>query len=147
MFHVFEEVAEGIAKMATTQNEKVRVLQRKLYIASKQQEDYRFYSLYDKVYRMDVLMEAYRQCKANKGAPGVDGVTFKDIESQGLEPWLEEISEMLQYHAYTPQPVKRVTIPKADGGQRPLGIPTIRDRVIQAAWGDENVYSRGHLNR
>ena len=119
--------------MATTQNEKVRVLQRKLYIASKQQEDHRFYSLYDKVYRTDVLMEAYWQCKANKGAPGVDGVTFKDIEIQGLETWLEEISELLRNHAYTPQPVKRVTIPKADGGLRPLGIPTIRDRVIQAA--------------
>jgi group II intron reverse transcriptase/maturase len=133
LFRVFGDVAKGIAKMATTQNEKVRVLQRKLYIASKQQEDYRFYSLYDKVYRMDVLMEAYWQCKANKGAPGVDSVTFKDIESQGLEAWIEEISEMLQDHAYTPQPVKRVMIPKADGGQRPLGIPTIRDRVIQAA--------------
>src|SRR3972149_1263373 len=119
--------------MATTRNVKVRALQRKLYILSKRERSYRFYSLYDKVYRMDVLMEAYGQCRANKGKPGVDGVTFDDIERLGLQSWLEDISEVLRNRAYKPQPVKRVNIPKPDGGIRPLGIPTIRDRVIQTA--------------
>jgi len=119
--------------MATTRSEKVRALQRKLYISSKQERSHRFYSLYDKVYRTDVLAEAYGQCRANKGNPGVDGVTFEDIEKQGLQPWLEDISQTLRNREYKPQPVKRVNIPKPDGGIRPLGIPTIRDRVIQTA--------------
>lgn len=119
--------------MATTQNVKIRYLQRKLYVLSKQNKDHRFYSLYDKVYRKDILFEAYWQCRANKGEPGVDGVTFKDIEQDGLAAWIGYISSILQNRTYVPKPVKRVYIPKPDGGQRPLGIPTICDRVVQAA--------------
>lgn len=126
-------MAEGIAEMATTRDVKIRALQRKLYVLSKQDMGYRFYSLYDKVYRRDILLEAYRQCRANKGMPGVDGVAFSDIEQQGLGFWIEQVSQMLRNREYVPQPVKRVYIQKPDGGQRPLGIPTIRDRVVQAA--------------
>jgi group II intron reverse transcriptase/maturase len=133
LFHAFGDMAEGIAVMATTQDFKIRAFQRKLYMLSKQDADYRFYSLYDKVYRRDVLLEAYRQCRANKGAPGIDGLAFSDIEQQGLDLWIEELSEMLRNRKYVPQPVKRVYIQKPDGGQRPLGIPTIRDRVVQTA--------------
>ena len=78
-------------------------------------------------------MEAYRQCRANKGVAGVDGVTFADIEQQGLDLWVEQVSQMLSSREYVPQPVMRVYIQKPDGGQRPLGIPTIRDRVVQTA--------------
>jgi len=119
--------------MATTRNGKIRDLQRKLYVLSKQGKVHRFYSLYDKVYRLDILLEAYYQCKANKGKAGVDGVTFDKIEQQGLAEWIERIAQMLRNRTYKPKPVKRVYIPKPDGGQRPLGIPTIRDRVVQTA--------------
>ena len=120
--------------MASTQL-KVRAFQRKLYLASKQKKDFRFYSLYDKVYRLDVLMESYRQCRANGGSPGCDGVTFSDIEGKGLVPWLQETSVSLQERTYKPQAVKRVYIekPGQPGKFRPLGIPTIRDRVVQGA--------------
>ena len=133
MFHAFGDLAKGIAEMATTQDFKIRAFQRKLYMLSKQGTDYRFYSLYDKVYRRDILMEAYRQCRANKGAAGVDGVTFADIGQQGLDNWIEQIAQMLHNREYVPQPVMRVYIQKPDGGLRPLGIPTIRDRVVQTA--------------
>ncbi|PIP05143.1 MAG: hypothetical protein CO012_08510 [Syntrophobacterales bacterium CG_4_8_14_3_um_filter_49_14] len=122
------QLYSGDCHMATTQNEKVRALQRKLYISSKQERSYRFYSLYDKVYRMDVLMEAYGQCRANKGKPGVDGVTFEDIEKQGLQPWLENISDELRNRAYKPQPVKRAndegqtTITKSTKGTPQGGV-------------------------
>jgi group II intron reverse transcriptase/maturase len=120
--------------MASTQL-KVRAFQRKLYLASKQKKDFRFYSLYDKVYRLDILMESYRQCRANGGSPGCDGITFSDIEEKGLLPWLQEISESLRERKYKPQAVKRVFIakPGQPGKFRPLGIPTIRDRVVQGA--------------
>ena len=107
--------------------------QRKLYRVSKQKSDYRFYSLYDKIYRIDILQEAYKRCKANRGAPGVDGVTFWDIERTGVTAFLAEIAESLQNRRYTPLPIRRVMIPKPDGRQRPLGISSIRDRVVQAA--------------
>ncbi len=120
--------------MASTQL-KVRAFQRKLYLASKQKKDFRFYSLYDKVHRFDILMESYRQCRANGGRPGCDGVTFSEIEERGLVPWLHEISESLRERTYKPQAVKRVFIakPGQPGKFRPLGIPTIRDRVVQGA--------------
>ena len=112
---------------------KIRTFQRKLYLKAKAEPDYRFYLLYDKVYREDTVYHAYRLAKANGGSPGVDGVTFGMIESEGLEEWLSGIRTELKDKAYKPQPVKRVMIPKAGGGKRPLGIPTIRDRVVQTA--------------
>ena len=119
--------------MSLTTPEKIRTLQRKLYAKAKAEPGCRFYRLYDKIYRDDILAHAWSLAKANKGAPGVDGVTFKAIEAQGLEGWLAELGSALRERTYRPQPVRRVTIPKAGGGERPLGIPTIRDRVVQTA--------------
>jgi len=112
---------------------KIRRLQRKLYRKAKDEPAYRFYLLYDKVYREDILAHAYELAKANRGAPGVDGQTFEGIEAQGLEKWLKELGNELRARRYKPQPVRRVMIPKPGGGERPLGIPTIRDRVVQTA--------------
>src|SRR5262245_8525420 len=112
---------------------KIRELQIKLYRKAKNEPGYRFYMLYDKIYREDVLAHAYAVARANKGAPGVDGQTFERIESAGLEEWLSGIRQELRSKTYKPQPVRRVMIPKPGGGERPLGIPTIRDRVVQTA--------------
>src|SRR6202171_6012209 len=112
---------------------RIRMLQRKLYLKAKEEPEYRFYLLYDKIYREDILAHAYELVRANKGAPGVDGQTFADIESQGLAEWLKGIREELHNQTYRPQPVRRVMIPKPGGGERPLGIPAIRDRVVQSA--------------
>ena len=113
--------------------EKIRMLQRKLYSKAKQEPNYRFYLLYDKIYREDILAHGWALAKSNGGAPGVDGKSFEDIESAGLEEWLNGIREELRQRTYKPEPVRRVMIPKAGGGERPLGIPTIRDRVVQSA--------------
>src|SRR5207245_4685229 len=112
---------------------KIRTLQRKLYRKAKDEPAYRFYLLYDKIYREDILYYAYELVKFNQGAPGVDGQSFEQIESQGLGKWLAGIREGLHTKRYKPQPVRRVMIPKPGGGERPLGIPTIRDRVVQTA--------------
>jgi group II intron reverse transcriptase/maturase len=113
--------------------ETVRKLQAALHAKAKEASAYRFYSLYDKVYRRDVLTYAYARCRQNAGAPGVDGQTFDDIEASGLEPWLDALTQALQSRTYRPSPIRRVFIPKPDGKQRPLGIATIRDRVAQMA--------------
>jgi RNA-directed DNA polymerase len=112
---------------------KVRRLQAALQAKAKESPNYRFYALYDKVYRADVLAIAYARCEANHGRAGVDGQTFADIEEYGRERWLGELAQELQAKTYRPQAVRRAWIPKADGKQRPLGIPTIRDRVVQMA--------------
>jgi group II intron reverse transcriptase/maturase len=104
-----------------------------LQAKAKSEAAYRFYSLWDKVYREDVLYEAYRRCRANRGAAGVDGQTFEDIEAQGLASWLQRLGQELRAKRYRCAPLLRVWIPKASGGQRPLGIPTIGDRVVQMA--------------
>jgi len=113
--------------------QKVRKLQRTLYAKAKGEPQYRFYLLYDKVYREDILEFAYRKCKANGGAPGVDGESFSGIEAYGRERWLGELAEELRAKRYRAQPVRRCWIEKSGGGRRPLGIPTIRDRVVQMA--------------
>ena len=113
---------------------KLRRLQRALYAKAKQEPDCRFYALYDKVYRQDILEYAWALSRQNAGAPGVDGLSFGDIEAGDVKRWLEELKEELRQGRYKAQPVRRVMIPKSGGvGQRPLGIPTIRDRVVQTA--------------
>lgn len=111
----------------------VRKLQRALYTKAKAQPSFRFYSLWNKVYRGDVLHEAWRRCRANGSSADVDGQRFADIEDHGVERWLGNLQQELRTGRDRPKPLLRVWIPKASGGQRPLGIPTIRDRVVQAA--------------
>ena len=115
--------------------ERIRELQRKLYRKAKQESGFRFYLLYDKVYRQDILDHAYQLVRANKGASGVDGVTFESLEGRegGVKRYLEEIAGELRGKVYRPMPVRRVYISKSGGGWRPLGIPTIKDRVVQMA--------------
>jgi RNA-directed DNA polymerase len=114
--------------------EKIRTLQRKLYRKAKAEPEFRFYLLYDKICREDILRHAYALAHANAGAPGVDGVKFADIELSGLDEWLAGLREELVSKTYRPAPVRRVMIPKPGGtGERPLGIPSIRDRVVQTA--------------
>jgi len=103
--------------------EKIRTLQRKLYRKAKAEPAFRFYVLYDKICREDILRHAYALARWNAGAPGVDGVTFAQIKEQGLEAWLAGLREELVSKTYRPDPVRRVNIPKPGGGERPLGIP------------------------
>jgi group II intron reverse transcriptase/maturase len=111
----------------------VQKLQTALHAKAKESPGYRFYALYDKVYRKDVLICAYDCCKANGGAAGVDGQGFEDIEAYGVERWLDELAQELKNRTYQPLPVRRVYIPKPDGKQRPLGVPAIRDRTAEMA--------------
>jgi RNA-directed DNA polymerase len=119
--------------MSLATPESVQRLQAALHAKAKGDPGYRFYALYDKVYRPDVLAHAYACCRANRGAAGVDGLSFEDIEAYGVERWLGELAEDLRKKTYRPSAVRRVWIPKPDGRKRPLGIPTIRDRAAQMA--------------
>jgi len=119
--------------MSLATPEKIRKLQRTFYAKAKEQPTYRFHQLYDKVYREDILAFAYQRCKANAGAAGMDGQTFEMIEEYGRERWLGELAEELRKKGYRPEAIRRVWIEKPNGGQRPLGIATIRDRVVQMA--------------
>jgi RNA-directed DNA polymerase len=121
------------ASKANNTKEKVRKLQRKLYLAAKSNSKRRFHALYDKVYREDILIEAWKRVKANGGVGGIDRLTFDDIESYGVEAFLLEIQNELKEGKYHPKPVKRTYIPKGKDQRRPLGIPVIKDRVVQMA--------------
>jgi RNA-directed DNA polymerase len=109
----------------STSRKSVEKLQNSLQAKAKSEPSYRFYSLWDKVCREDVLREAFRRSRANAGAPGVDGVDFEGIESAGVDRWLKALQEELRSKSYAPQPLLRVWIPKRNGGQRPLSIPTV----------------------
>ena len=111
----------------------VQKLQTALHAKAKAEAGYRFYALYDKISREDILTHAYAQCRSNKGAPGVDGQDFADIEAYGVERWLAELALALREATYRPEPIRRVFIPKANGKLRPLGISTVRDRVCMTA--------------
>ena len=133
MFTQPKSGGEGIAIVLTTP-ETIRTLQRKLYRKAKQEPTCRFHALYDKIYRGDILSHAYDLVRSKKGSAGIDGVTFETIEeNEGAAAFIAELQEALKNKVYRPDPVKRVMIPKSDGSQRPLGIPTIRDRVAQMA--------------
>jgi group II intron reverse transcriptase/maturase len=111
----------------------VQKLQKALHAKAKAEPSYRFYALYDKIYREDILAAAYAQCRSNRGAPGVDGQEFADVETYGVKRWLGELAQALREERYRPDPIRRVWIPKANGQQRPLGISTLRDRVCMTA--------------
>ena len=112
---------------------KVQKLQMALHAKAKAEAGYRFYALYDKISREDVLARAYAQCRSNKGAPGIDGQDFADVDAYGVERWLGELALALKHETYRPNPIRRVFIPKANGKLRPLGIATLRDRVCMTA--------------
>ena len=116
-----------------TTPKRVQKLQMALHAKAKAEAGYRFYALYDKISREDILAHAYAQCRSNKGAPGVDGQDFADIEAYGVERWLAELALALRQETYRPEPIRRVFIPKANGKLRPLGISTVRDRVCMTA--------------
>lgn len=121
-------MSEGLERI-----DKVRQFQRKLYLKAKQERDFRFYILYDKIHRWDILLLSWHRVKKNGGSPGIEGLTLKDIERQGVEAFLKQIQSDLLEEAYKPEAVLRCWIEKDNGKRRPLGIPTIRDRVVQMA--------------
>jgi RNA-directed DNA polymerase len=121
------------AARPTTPQVKSRELQRKLYLAAKRNRNRRFHALYDRIFRPDILSQAWEEVRRNGGSAGVDGVSIEDVEREGVEQFLSQIAQDLKAGTYRPKPVLRVYIPKAEGKQRPLGIPTVRDRVVQQA--------------
>jgi len=123
----------GKKKSEMSDAERVFSLQCKLYQKAKQEKHYRFYVLYDKIFQKHMLMEAWLAVKSNQGTPGVDGVSIKEVEQQGVTEYLSALGEELRTKQYRTQAVKRVMIPKANGGERPLGIPTVKDRIVQTA--------------
>lgn len=123
----------GKKKWEMSDAERVLSLQSKLYQKAKQDKGYKFYVLYDKVYQKHMMMVAWKAVKANQGSPGIDGISISDIEDQGVSEYLEKLGEELRTKSYRAQAVKRVMIPKANGGERPLGIPTVKDRIVQTA--------------
>jgi group II intron reverse transcriptase/maturase len=128
------QLGEGEADNTVEESTKAQQLCEKLYLAAKKSRTRRFHQLYDKVYRMDFLKQAWQTVKRNKGSGGVDGVRIEDIKEQGENSYLQELHELLKdTHKYHPRKIKRVYIPKTSGGERPLGIPAIRDRIVQAA--------------
>jgi RNA-directed DNA polymerase len=127
------ERTEDLLLKLSGSEEKARTFQRKLYRKAKREKEFRFYSLYDKIWREDILEYAWKRCRANGGSPGTDGKSFKAIENEGVEEFLKAIAQELKENTYRPSPVRRVYIPKADGSKRPLGIPTIKDRIVQTA--------------
>ena len=122
-----------MTERSKTSIDKVRKLQRKLWMCAKRSKTRRFHALYDRIWRSDVLREAWERVRQNRGAAGIDKETIGAIEEMGAERFLAEIQAVLRAGQYRPQPVKRQYIPKSDGRQRPLGIPTVRDRVVQMA--------------
>jgi len=124
---------EGMAGRPNNPEDKVRELQRKLFIAAKRSPERRFHALFDRIWRGDVLLEAWKRVRANRGAAGIDGETLEEIERQGVGEFLRDLQERLRTRRYRPQPVRRRYIPKPDGRKRPLGIPTVRDRIAQMA--------------
>jgi RNA-directed DNA polymerase len=121
----------GLGNLSTPKS--VQKLQMALHAKAKAEAGYRFYALYDKISREDILAHAYAQCRSNRGAPGVDGQDFADIEAYGVERWLSELALALKEETYRPDPIRRVFIPKANGKLRPLGLSTLRDRVCMTA--------------
>lgn len=113
--------------------ERVRLLQLKLYLKAKQEKKFKFYVLYDKIFQPHILEEAYHRCKAKGGAAGIDNQGFTEVEAYGSEKFLNELQDELRTRKYKPQSVKRVLLEKESGGKRPIGIPTIKDRVAQQA--------------
>ena len=124
---------EGFGDWHLSTPKTVQKLQKALHAKAKAEAGYRFYALYDKISREDILAHAYAQCRSNKGAPGVDGQDFADIEAYGVQRWLGELALALRQETYRPDPIRRVFIPKANGKLRPLGISTLRDRVCMTA--------------
>ena len=126
-----EKTSTSEPKSTLSDREKIRDFQRKLYRKAKQEKGFRFYVLYDKVRLRRFLREAYRRVKESGGSPGIDGLNCEQIEEEGLEDYLQGIGIELEDKSYKPSPVLRVYIPKANGKKRPLGIPTIKDRIVQ----------------